>query len=369
VEPRRTASLDGLRGLAAAGIVVLHVWMFDNGDQGRPPKDVLDLAIGELRLGVPLFFVLSGFLVYRPFVAAALDGRAAPSLARYARRRAARILPAYWAALAGAVAILAVLGHERAVGLPELGLFLVFAQNASEATVGQVNPPMWSLGVEVSFYVALPVIALATARIGARRGAQFALCAGLVVLGAAFALWSFAAGWPRTAQNSLLLSLSAFGAGMTVAALLHRRGLRRRTAWVLALTGAALVVGDGAWHAIPLGSYDVRVAIGDLPAAIGFACVIAALAGGDLRPRALTCRPALALGDLSYAVYLWHFPVIYALRGAGVWPAGLAAAIALTMGVTLAIAAVSWFGLERPVLRRQVTTVSVPNSLRATSRE
>ena len=48
----RLGALDGLRGLAALAVVVLHVWMFSYGDAGRPPKGVLDLLIGELRLGV-----------------------------------------------------------------------------------------------------------------------------------------------------------------------------------------------------------------------------------------------------------------------------------------------------------------------------
>ena len=77
----RLDALDGLRGLAATGVLVLHVWMFSYGDSHRPPKDFLDFTIGELRLGVQLFFVLSGFLIFRPFVAAALDGaRRGPSL-------------------------------------------------------------------------------------------------------------------------------------------------------------------------------------------------------------------------------------------------------------------------------------------------
>jgi acyltransferase-like protein len=73
IRERRLEALDGLRGLAAFG-VLLHVWMFSYGDIGKPPKGFADLAIGELRLGVQLFFVLSGFLIYRPFVGAALDG-------------------------------------------------------------------------------------------------------------------------------------------------------------------------------------------------------------------------------------------------------------------------------------------------------
>src|SRR4051812_6590794 len=119
----RLDALDGLRGLAALGVLVLHVWMFSYGDNGKPPKGLLDLALGELRLGVQLFFVLSGFLLFRPFVAAALGGGPRPSLRRYAVRRAARILPAYWAAVFGSFLLLRHLGHPMQVAPERLPVF------------------------------------------------------------------------------------------------------------------------------------------------------------------------------------------------------------------------------------------------------
>src|SRR4051812_18234384 len=148
----RLEALDGLRGLSALGIVVLHVWMFDWGDAHRPAKTAADLAIGELRLGVPLFFVLSGFLLHRAFVGAALDGRPAPGLRRYARHRLARIVPAYWLALAGAYAVLRAADHPPIPGPSELPLFALFAQNQFAGTHGLPHPPAWTLGVGRSFY-------------------------------------------------------------------------------------------------------------------------------------------------------------------------------------------------------------------------
>ena len=97
---RRLASLDGLRGLAALAIFIFHGWLYT-----MPAPDALarsavgDYVAHELRLGVVLFFVLSGFLLSRPWFAAALGERRLPALGRYVRARAARILPAYYAAL------------------------------------------------------------------------------------------------------------------------------------------------------------------------------------------------------------------------------------------------------------------------------
>lgn len=349
---RRTAALDGLRGAAAVGVLVLHAWMFHHGDAGRPPRTALELAIGQLRLGVPFFFVLSGFLVYRPFVAAALDGRAAPGLRRFALRRAARVLPGYWLVLAVCFALTHAIGSPRAVPASALPWFLLFAQNQVAATHGRLDPPMWSLAVEVSFYALLPAVGLATARLGRRRGAQVALCLALAAVGAALNAWGALAGWPATATTSLVIALSAFAAGMTVAALLHGRGPSRRAGLALAGAGVALVGADGVWHAVALGPYAPRAAIGDLPAAAGFACVVAALAGSPLRVAPLGWRPLTALGLLSYGVYLWHMPVIYAARAAGRWPDDLAGAVGLTFAVTLALSATSWWAVERPALAR-----------------
>src|SRR4051812_48342221 len=118
---QRLDALDGLRGLAALGVLVLHVWMFSYGDLHKPPKGLLDFVLGELRLGVQLFFVLSGFLIFRPFAAAALDGaRRGPSLVRYAVRRAARILPGYWLALGASFLLLRHLHHPMQVDPAQL---------------------------------------------------------------------------------------------------------------------------------------------------------------------------------------------------------------------------------------------------------
>ncbi|UGS36202.1 hypothetical protein DSM104329_02602 [Capillimicrobium parvum] len=340
-----------MRGLACAGILVLHVWMFDWGARGRPEKAPLELALSQLYLGVPLFFVLSGFLVYRPFVAAVLDRRAAPRLGRYALRRAARILPAYWAALLGAFAVLTAIGHPNAVAASDLPRFVLFAQGQSEATRGQLDPPMWTLAVEVSFYALVPLLAVLTARLGAGRARQAALPAALVILGVGLQAAAAFDAWPRTVTTSLLTNLPPFAAGMLAAAVMHRRVLSRRTAARLLAGGAAAVVLDAAWTALRLGPQVVRDVDSHLPAVLGFAAIVTALTASPIRGALLTTAPLRLLGTLSYGIYLWHFPVIFALRGTGHWPADLAPALALAGAITGTLAAVSWLALERPALR------------------
>lgn len=350
VAPRLDA-LDGLRGLSAFGIVVLHVWMFVYGDAGHPAKTPLDLAIGELRLGVPLFFVLSGFLLYRPFARAALDGGRLPRLGAYAVRRAARILPAYWLALAASFVVLRRVDHPLQVDLEALPLFLLFVQNHVEATAQHLDPPMWSLGVEMTFYAALPVVGWLALRLGRERARQLVLCGGLIAAGVLLRVLAVRGGWPETVTCSLLLHLAEFGAGMAVAVAVHQRLLSRRAAWTLIAVGAALVVANGAWHALQLGDRDVRRLVGDLPGVLGLACVVAALGGSTLRARALSRGPARWLGTVSYAMYLTHYVVLIVLRQTGHWPETLAGALLAVCAWTLPIAAASWVLVERPAIR------------------
>jgi peptidoglycan/LPS O-acetylase OafA/YrhL len=349
----RLGALDGLRGLAALGIVFLHVWMFDHGDAngGFDPRTALDKAINELRLGVVLFFVLSGFLLYRPFLAAARGERPFPALRAYARRRAARLLPAYWFALAGSFALLGWLDHPLRATTGELPVFLLFGQNYVAETAKHLDPPMWSLAVEVSFYAALPLVGFLALRAGPRRSAQLALCGALALAGVAYTALSVARAWPWTATATLPIHLTEFAAGMAVAVVLHRRRLSRRGGLALVATGVALVAGDALSHELAAGTTMAQRVVRDLPAALGFALIVGAVAGAPLRSRALVVAPVRTLGTLSYAIYLWHYLAIMYLRARGAWPADMAEALVLTLALTLPVATLSWFAIERPALR------------------
>ena len=349
--PPRVDALDGLRGLAAFGVVVLHVWMFSYGDLHHPPKTVLDLVAGELRLGVQLFFVLSGYLVFRPFAAAALDARRGPRLTRYALRRAARIVPAYWVALAGSFLLLRHLDHPMQVGVGELPTFLLFAQNQFDTTIKHLDPPMWTLAIEVSFYVLAPLAGAPALRLGAHRGRQALMCIILMAAGMTFVILSAERRWPETLSTSLLLHLVEFGAGMTVAVLLHRRSLSTRTVAACAVGGALLVLANSVWHALTLGQQWLRSDVGDAPGIVGLALLIAAIIARPGRVRALSAGPAKWLGTISYGLYLVHFPVIVGLRMTGHWPPTLAAQLALVTAITVPLSAALWFGVERPAIR------------------
>jgi peptidoglycan/LPS O-acetylase OafA/YrhL len=357
----RLDALDGLRGLAALGVLVLHVWMFSYGDLHKPPKGALDYAIGELRLGVQLFFVLSGFLIFRPFVAAALDGaRRAPRLSRYAIRRAARILPGYWLALGASFLLLRHLDHPMQVDAGRLPVFLLFAQNHFKETIKHLDPPMWTLAIEVSFYATLPIAGLLAVRLGPSRARLAALTLLVVAGGLLSTVLAYTHAWPQTLSTSLLPHLGEFGAGMTVAVLLHGRRLGARRAAAIAVVGIAAVVANSYWHALGIGSRDLRNLVGDAPGIAGLALIVAALVAGPWRATLLARGPAKWLGTISYGVYLFHFPVIVGLRMTGHWPLGdaLGHQLLAVMAITLPAATLSWLAVERPAIAwaRRVTS-------------
>jgi peptidoglycan/LPS O-acetylase OafA/YrhL len=351
--PPRIGGLDGLRGLAALAVLVFHAWLYSGPDPGSAQRSsASDYVFHELRLGLVLFFALSGFVLFRPWVRAALDRTERPQLGRYLRSRAARILPAYYLALVGAVVLLWGLAGESYVRLPDAGelwRFVLFVQNYSGATVMSLNPPTWTLVIEVSFYLALPLLGWLLLRLPARRWALLALPLALIGAGLWFTWYSQLIQLPLPWRKTLPSMLPYFGAGMAAAVLVHGRRLGPWATRLLLLTGSALVVVDAllltaqARHTLLMPELTI---IRDLPAAVGFAAILAALAAGP-PGRIAGSRPMVRLGEISYGLYLWNVPLAIWLRAHGLLPADALPAALVLFAVTTVFATASWLLVER----------------------
>lgn len=355
---RRLASLDGLRGLAALSIFVFHGWLYTMPEPSATDRSTVgDYAVHELRLALVLFFVLSGFLLSRPWIAAALGDRPRPSIGRYVRTRAARILPAYYVALGGSILLLWGLQGTPGLRLPpagELPLFVVFGQNLSAGSVMKLNPPMWSLAVEVSFYAILPLIGWLALRLPRRRGTLAIVPLALLVVGVIYN-WTIAGqGLSMTFSKTLAAMLPYFALGMLAALLAQGRTIEMGTKRLLVTAGVALVLVDAfAKAAAPASGIDATMLFSimrDLPSAVGFALIVGAFAIAP-RSRVFGGRVLPALGIISYGFYLWHVPVLMVMRGYDVLPLDPFLGTALALLPSLALAALSWFVCERPVLR------------------
>ena len=170
VAPPRIETLDAIRAIAALSIVLFHaVGIYARGSAAN--ADIRPW-VARLDVGVPVFFMLSAYLLYQPFVRARLDARK-PSIRAYAWRRALRIVPGYWVALLVAVVVLGTGGVLTLKGIPT---YFGFLQSYDTDTAGGGLPVAWTLCIEVAFYVFLPLWALPRAAPARRRARCAASC-------------------------------------------------------------------------------------------------------------------------------------------------------------------------------------------------
>ena len=361
--------VDGVRAIAALTIFFFHVAFH----LGLLTQDTLSRYLGNLNVGVPIFFVVSGFLLYRPFVAARLDRATRPATGPYAARRVMRIVPAYWVALP---IVTVMLGIEAEVFTPSgvityFGFLQIYDLNTVVGGIGQA----WTLCVEVTFYIALVGWAIAARRLPAGSRGEVVRWE-LVALAGLFAfslLWqllvapAFSPG--DRGYLAAQISLPAFadqfalGMGLAVVSAAASSGMklpqpfaafeRRPWAWVLiglglyALLGLRIgPVGLGeSWSDAGTFRHVVKGFIG--------VCVLApAVFGaslGGLTRKALGWRPLLLLGLISYSFYLYHLAFIITLDRVG-WlhDLGWVAVAAASFACSVAAAAVSYRLIEAP---------------------
>ncbi len=347
----RNAALDGLRAVAALSVFGFHAWLYTLSDVhvATAPKTLSNELFAELRVGLVLFFVLSGFLLFRPWVRAALSGRPAPATATYALRRVGRILPAYWLAIIGSALLLYPLAGSPGVRLPPadlLPMYFVFAQNFSPQTLLKLDPPMWTLVVEVCFYLLLPLLGWLALRAGRARRPQMLLPILLLTGGVIFNyILSTQGGAPLGWSKSLPAMLPYFAVGMLAAVVIEGRQPDRRSALLWTLSGLALVAVDMVLH---LAAVPWLPVIRDLPAAVGFSLIVAVAAA---RPAAaLEWRPLVSVGSVSYGLYLWHVPVLLVLRANGLLPLDAWGATLVALPVSLLAGWLSLKLVEQPAM-------------------
>lgn len=368
---------DSLRAIAAVSVVATHAAFFAGayGDGSA----VAPYA-ARLEVGVTIFFLISGFLLYRPFVAARIAGESSPAAGPYAWRRFLRIVPAYWLALTVTVIWIGTDGVFTGSGIPT---FYGLAQSYRETTISGGITQAWSLTIELAFYAFLPIYALLMRRLPARdERARFRTEAiGLLVLVAIAVVWKLAfleAGNPDKVKITPgLIALPAYfdqfalGMGMAVLSVwTTRRGALPR--WLAPLDRFPGI----AWAGALVAFWAVSKQIGLrgrffepfdrlqylerhwLFALVGLGVILPAVFGDQTRGlvrRVLANRVLLWIGLVSYGLYLWHTAALAQLAK---WHYGDAEIIhsyvwwlAGGLAFGLALAAASYYLVERPALR------------------
>lgn len=365
--------IDGVRAIAALSVLTFHAAFYSSALSGTSfPASLL----AHLNVGVALFFVISGFLLYRPMVAARL-GHAPPARVRdYARRRSLRIVPAYWVALT----LLAIYPGLRGVFTGDWWVYYGFAQDYGHGRIVNGIGPAWTLGCEVVYYALLPAASFALDRLARLVGRRVSWPLELVALTLVAALGAFY--FSRTIADPSLpgapfaATLAWFALGMAVAVVSALSFGRRNRAllaierfswvgWPVAviayiaicrgpgLNGAALFF----QRASPTSSVAVQI----LSALVAFGVILPAAfvpPGRGKRiaaERVLGSRPLAWLGLVSYGVYLYHEPIARKLNGglstgAHSW-GRFAALLAGTAALAIAAGAASFYVVEKPLLR------------------
>jgi peptidoglycan/LPS O-acetylase OafA/YrhL len=355
----RIPPLDGLRGFAALVVIVYHVvHTTAPGLLTLNAPHVIAYPLNDLGTNaVMTFFVLSGFLISLPFVGWLLGVAGPVDPWRYVRSRVLRIYPA-WLLVITVVAALSAGWVFEDPG--RLALLWTLQQNYDPHLLRKIVPPGWSLVIEVSFYAALPIIAFAAAplvrRLGFAGRAVAVAVGGLALAAASIAFqwwWIYDGQVPRPDLRPPTFSLLAWGdtfAFGSVAAcaylVLHHRG-RRPWWWVLPLAGVGIGVAGLEWYPIYRHQW----------AAIAAALVVLGLATAPSAPvaRVFNVRPLREVGRLSYGVYLWHLPLLYAGVTLGIVDHGhVIQTIPVLLVITalaLVCAEISWRLVEQPLLR------------------
>ncbi len=333
----RIGELDGLRGIAAIGVVVYHYTSDYDRVWGHSNSFTASFPIGAW--GVQLFFVISGFVVLMTL-------EKTPRIASFVRNRCARLFPAYW------LAIFITLGVVHSLGLPgrERSPFEALV-NATmlQGFVGieNVDGPYWTLHVELCFYVLMGIVVLCG---GSRLIIHIITFAAIVgLLNAKLGWWSEWTGvWRLERAWPLRHHLPFFLYGLVLYKI-RMHGWKRHGIW-LAIALALLMVSK--WHWMSL-----------LVACVMLVCT-------QFKVNLLTIKPLLFLGTISYSLYLIHANVGYALiynaYQLGIPPivsVSIASIVALTLSLLIT------FGVEKPMSRflRQTRIVTSAATMPAKS--
>lgn len=358
-----------MRALAALAVLVTHVGYWSGQYLDGAPGAV----VGRLDIGVTVFFLLSGFLLGRPFALWSTGEVRRPALRRYAARRAVRILPAYWLMLATSLVVL------RPEGVRDAGDVVAQASLTQTYDDYRVLPELshlWSLNVEVAFYAVLPLLGALLLVVGrhparaVRR--QLVLLAAIGVGGLVFlALVQSGVAYDRLAAHWLPARIDWFVLGLVLAVLTTTAGARSRPGRLLSDLAAApglcwLAGGAVFWIActpvaggrglVTLSAQEMvtREVLYGLTALLLLVPVVAGPRTGGAVRAALRSRVAVLLGEVSYGVFLWHLPILVLLQrqlDLELFDFPFLPVLVAVLVLTLVVATLSWVLVERPLLR------------------
>jgi peptidoglycan/LPS O-acetylase OafA/YrhL len=314
--PDRVASLTGIRAVAALLVVATHAAY----TTGKYIDGYFGLVCSRLEIGVPIFFVLSGFLLFRPWVKSLATGGPSPSVRFYAWHRVRRIMPAYVVTVLLAYLIYQFRmakpnpGHTWIGLLRNLTLTQIYTTNYLGTFLHQGLTQMWSLAVEAAFYVVLPLLAYLLLVVVCRRQWRPALLlVTLAALGLITPVWLVFVHLATSVPNGVRLWLPTylvwFLAGMALA-VLQAMGVRCYAFAAIPLAVISYFIAStpiaGAPTTSPRGLGEAIVKAAFYTAIAALAVAPLALGNQGWYAKLLATRPMVWLGEISYEIFLIH---------------------------------------------------------------
>jgi peptidoglycan/LPS O-acetylase OafA/YrhL len=286
---------------------------------------------------VAVFFIISGYVIYRPFVADR------PLLLGYAVRRLVRIVPAYWLVLVCAAWL--VPQAVAPVSRLDFGTFFGFGQIYSSKTFFQGLGTAWSLCVEMSFYALVPLFATLMRALGRRRQ-QLEPWVIVALAGGSVAVRILS---PDGVLGGTLLGYFGwFAPGMLLAVIPAERWSKLRippvVSWSLAGALFLVIAPRLPPTAVPPQGFMLQY--------VGFALVAVLIALPVFQARRGASRMGGWLGDRSYGIYLWHFPILVALSTDPAHRLNPILYVTAAVTLTLLAAHASYEWLERPLMNK-----------------
>jgi peptidoglycan/LPS O-acetylase OafA/YrhL len=344
----RSARIESLRALAALAVVVSHIFGSAHNYGPYVYSSLLHRTLLGGGFAVWLFFGLTGYLLYSAFAKQHFANGGRVDYGRYAFNRVVRILPLYYAVV---IVCLILVANGGTAGLWLRYLFL--GENFAPSTLGRVDGVVWSLVIEVQFYVLLPFVALginALARGSLRRAAL--VIGALGVIGAVIRWVTFNNVKHQTdlVRFNLPATFYFFIPGMLLA-LAKLAWDRHPPRWVKGPLASATVwlAGSLVLWVLVFDHYNWDLLLG--PATFLMIGAIVLPLTPSVFVRALDWKPVAVLGLASYSLYMWHLPIVEHLAAHQMKGDGFAVDLAVMAPLSIVVALISYRVIEEPFLK------------------
>jgi peptidoglycan/LPS O-acetylase OafA/YrhL len=369
---KRNSALDSLRGLSTILIVLYHISFVSGYTVAHANSS--GAYIDRLNIGVAIFFVLSGFLIFRPFAHSLIHGSPLPKTRNYYLKRAARILPGYWLALF----VLAGLDALTIVNTSGFIRNVFIVHSFTEHNVFTGIRQAWTLAIEMSFYVVVPAFAYIFVRQTKRRDGPVSVSSLLKALSVLFLsayvfrlfihqtdFWFL-----KTAHIWLPSHMDTLALGMGLAVLVEAptssETLSKVRIFLANHTGAFVLSSVFVWFmsaninmAIGLNKSEFHIELlGHFLYGMASVLLVAPFCvdSRSLLVKAVSLRLFTWLGTISYGIYLWHMAFLEGNFAEKYMPytendGQVLLRFLVVLPASIAIASLSYYALERPIMR------------------